>query len=366
MAITVESPRGTDALTEFVLFQDAVYADRSARWPALPPLQVPLLAGASPFTEGRTIHPLLARDGDRILARAVAVLDGRYNRHWNERLGHLLMFEARPGTRQATRLLADAACEWLRERGAEAARAGFGMLEFPFVIDDYTSLPPSILRHNPAYYHVLLKDAGFESEHGMVDYRIEVRPELVARWESALEAVRRAGYDIVPLADVPEARRAAEFTELWNDGFKAHWGYTPFSEAEIALLLSAFAPTGVLETSVVAYRAGRPVGPRHGRSAHGPRRRSIRAGGLAAAGSLRDPGRGAPDLRRAGGSRSGSRSRARLPLDEPRLRGRVAVPDRPLSGHDVRPAGLWVLRQARRRRVLLAARSGPTRRGDRT
>jgi GNAT superfamily N-acetyltransferase len=260
MGVTVESPRGPDALTEFVLFQDAVYADRSARWPALPPLQVPLLAGESPFTEGRTIHPLVARAGGDIVVRALATLDGRYNRHWNERLGHILMFEARPGTRDATRLVLDAACQWLQERGAEAARVGFGMLEFPFVIDDYTSLPPSILRHNPAYYHALLKDAGFESEHGMVDYKIEVRPELVARWESALEAVRRAGYDVVPLADVPEPRRAPEFTALWNDGFKAHWGYTPFSEAELALLLSAFAPTGVLETSVMAYRDGRPVG----------------------------------------------------------------------------------------------------------
>ena len=260
MAIAIESPEGTQAVTEFVLFQDDVYADRPVRWPALPALQVPLLAGMTPFTEGRTIRPFVARDGDRLLARALAVLDGRYNRHWNERLGHLLMFEARPGTRQATRLLVDTACEWLRERGAEAARAGFGMLEFPFVVDDYDSLPPSILRHNPAYYHALLKDAGFETEQGMVDYRIEVRPELVARWESALEAVRRAGYEIVPLAEVPELRRAPEFTELWNDGFKAHWGYTPFSEAEMTLLLNAFAPTGVLDTSVMTYRAGRPVG----------------------------------------------------------------------------------------------------------
>src|SRR5438876_5858100 len=86
MAITIETPRGTDALTEFVLFQDAVYAGRSARWPALPPLQLPMLAGESPFAEGRTLHPLLARDGGRILARALALLDGRYNRHWNERL----------------------------------------------------------------------------------------------------------------------------------------------------------------------------------------------------------------------------------------------------------------------------------------
>src|SRR5256885_2750773 len=51
-------------------------------------------------------------------------------------------------------------------------------------IDDYESLPPNVLRHNPAYYHALLKDAGFESEKGFVDYKVEVRPELVARWQS--------------------------------------------------------------------------------------------------------------------------------------------------------------------------------------
>jgi len=260
MAIRLETPRGSEALTEFVLFQDEVYRERGARWPALLPLQLPILAGESPFVEGRMIHPLLAREGDTLLARAVAVLDGRYNRHWNERLGHIIMFEARPDTRDATRLLMDAACEWLEEQGAEAVRAGFGLLEFPFVIDDYESLPPSILRHNPAYYHALLKDAGFESEQGWVDYKIRVRPELVARWESALEAARRAGYDIVPLADVSRARRAPEFTHLWNDAFKAHWGFTPFTEAEVSLLLDAFAREGVLDTSVFAYRGADPVG----------------------------------------------------------------------------------------------------------
>src|SRR5437763_17114976 len=110
MAVTVERPRGTDALTEFVLFQDAVYADRSARWPALPPLQVPLLADASAFTEGRTLQPFVARAGGDIVIRAVAMLDGRYNRHGNELLGHVHKFKARPGTLKATQLLPDTAC----------------------------------------------------------------------------------------------------------------------------------------------------------------------------------------------------------------------------------------------------------------
>src|SRR5207237_5323898 len=116
------------------------------------------------------------------------------------------------------------------------------------------------VRHNPAYYHALLKDAGFETEKGLVDYKIRVRPQLVARWESAVEAARRAGYTLVPLRDVPASRRVAEFTELWSDTFKAHWGFTPFSEGEISLLAELQGPVGMLDLSLIAYEGTRPVG----------------------------------------------------------------------------------------------------------
>ena len=261
MAIRIETPEGTDALTEFVLFHDRVYESLGARWSAFLPLQLPVLAGDSPFAKDRTIRPFWARDGDRTLARAVAVVDARYNRHWKERLGHIVMFEALPGAREATRLLLDAACEWLEGHGTEAARAGLGMLEFPFLIDAHDVLPPPFVRQNPAYYHALLKDAGFETEKGLVDYKIEVRPDLVARWESAVEAARRAGYEIVPLRDVAEEHRAPLFTELWCDTFKNHWGFPPFVEEEVALLIALLAPAGMLDLSLVVYDpAGGPVG----------------------------------------------------------------------------------------------------------
>ena len=261
MNVKIESPEGVEALTEFVQFYDQVYAYRDARWPAEVEFHVPVLTGESPFAQGRKFRPFLARTEGRIVARTVAVVDERYNRHWQERLGHLFLFEALPETREATKLLMDTACEWLAQQGTEAARAGFGgLLEFPFVLDEYDALPPHLARQNPRYYHRLLKDAGFESEKGWVDYKIEVRPELVTRWESALEAARRAGYEIVPLKDIPEARRVSEFTDTFNDAFKAHWGWTLPTADEVALLLDAFTPAGVLETSVLAYREGAPVG----------------------------------------------------------------------------------------------------------
>ncbi|MBI3797532.1 MAG: hypothetical protein HY268_11285 [Deltaproteobacteria bacterium] len=261
MAIKIESPEGVEALTEFVQFYDQVYEYRAARWPADMEFQLPLLTGESPFAQGRKLRPFLARTQGRVVARVVAVVDDRYNRHWQERLGHLFMFEALPEAREATKLLMDTACEWLAEQGTEAARAGYGgLLEWPFVLDEYEALPPHLLRQNPVYYHRLLKDAGFESEKGCVDYQIEVRPELISRWESALEAARRAGYEIVPLKDIPEARRVREFTDTFNDAFKVHWGLVPATVDEFALLFAAFTPAGVLETSVLAYHDGVPVG----------------------------------------------------------------------------------------------------------
>ena len=260
MGIKIEVPQGDQALAEFIQFHDRVYEYRAVRWPAPAELQLPILTGDSPFAQGRELRPFLAYEGSRIVSRAVAVMDQRYNLKWKERLGHLVMFEALPDSLAATKQLMDTACEWLEQRGAEAARAGFGLLDFPFAVDDYESLPPDILRQNPVYYHRLLKDAGFESEKGWVDYKIEVQPELVQRWNQALESARRLGYEIVPLKDIPDALRVTDFTETWKETFKSHWGFTPLNEDEMSLLFEAFKPAGAFATSVIAYQNGVPVG----------------------------------------------------------------------------------------------------------
>jgi GNAT superfamily N-acetyltransferase len=260
MGVRIEAVSGEEPLTELVTFADKVYEYRSARWPALVPLLLPILLGDSPMAERREFHPLLARDGDEIVARAVPAIDRRYIEHWGEQLGHIVMFEAMPDTDDAVKLLMDEASEWLRERGMTAARSGFGPLEFPFAIDQYDVLPPNQLRQNPTYYHRLLKEAQFESEKGWVDYKIEVTPELVERWERMLQAAPERGFEIIPLRDVPEDRRMAEFADTWNDAFKSHWGASPFSREEASMFAITLEPFGMLDLSVLAYRNDEPVG----------------------------------------------------------------------------------------------------------
>src|SRR5207245_3731549 len=120
--------------------------------------------------------------------------------------GHVTMFEALPETQTAVAALMDAAAEWLGSRGAVAARAGFGLMDLPFAMDAYEALPPSILRQNPAYYHLLLKHARFEVEQGWVDYKAPVTADLLARWERALDGARRSGYAVIPARELPRGR----------------------------------------------------------------------------------------------------------------------------------------------------------------
>jgi hypothetical protein len=260
MALMIDDVVGDEAVAEFVAFADRANAGRRARWPALP-TQASLLKGTGPGSESRTVRPLVAREGGDVVARAAAVVDQGYIERWDEPLGHVIMFEALPGTFEATRALMDEACGWLKSHGMKSARAGCGPgFDMAFAIDDYESLPPMPVRQNASYYHSLLKEARFETERGWVDYKIEVTPGLVKRWEHMVESAQAAGFRLLRLRDVPEDRRVAEFTDTWEDAFSAHWGMAPTSEEEFAEVLAAAALIGTLEASVIAYRDDRPVG----------------------------------------------------------------------------------------------------------
>jgi GNAT superfamily N-acetyltransferase len=257
VSIRIEHAQDKDAITEFAALHDRVYASRAVRWESSP-LHLPILLGQTPATVDRDLRPFVARQGGEVVARVCAVVDRPYLRHWNEQIGHLLMFEAQPNARDAVRALLDAACAWLAERGMAAARAGFGLLETPFTTDDYEALPPSTLRQNPREYHALIKGAGFETERGFVDYAMPALPELRARWESSLESARRAGFELVPFRDYPHDQRAWRLCELWNSTFASHFGWSPLSPELTRLFVLDGQP--VLDTSVFALSEGEPVG----------------------------------------------------------------------------------------------------------
>jgi len=192
---------------------------------------VKLLGGETASGLYSRIQAFWVEDGDQILGTVTAVIDERYNQHWNERTGHLLLFEALPDQEAAVNLLIRSACDWLREQGSQAAR--WAMLigwQIPLTIDAYEELPTFLHTYNPAYYHSYIKDAGFVTERGAVQYQVQFTTELASRYQQMVERAVQSGVRLRPMDFDHLEKETALLTELFNETFAQHWGMNPITE----------------------------------------------------------------------------------------------------------------------------------------
>lgn len=186
-----------------------------------------LLAGQAGFGPRSQIQAFWVEEGDEVKATVTAFTDEAYDRHWNERVGHLLFFEALPDEDLAVDSL-NGACDWLRTRGCEAARLSFlPGLQLPLTIDAYGVVPTIFHTFNPSYYHSYIKNSRFTTEVGVVQYQIQFTPELTERYKAIVKEATDNGvsvrtWDFDRLEDETEI-----FDALCNETFSAHFGFMP-------------------------------------------------------------------------------------------------------------------------------------------
>ncbi len=259
--INIENPRNRVAMEDFARLPFLVYAERKAWWPPDIQNEVDLLAHRSPLSAFLEIEPFVARREGRIVARVSAVINHRYNAHWKEKLGQLIHFEAMPDEDDAAEMLLDEASEWLRERAMDAVRSGFAaFLDYPYAIDNYDAFPSFLLRANPAYYHRYLKDAGFETERGQLDYTAHLTPEIIARYHGMLDAAARAGVQLRSWREFGFLAAVDAWTGVTNVAFREHWGWNPVTQAEVRPMLTSLWETPVSDLSMIALIDRRVVG----------------------------------------------------------------------------------------------------------
>ncbi len=250
---SIENPRSRAEMEDFARLPFLVYAERKAWWPPDIQNEVDLLSHRSPLSPFLEIEPFVARRDGRIVARVSAVINHRYNDHWKERLGQLIHFEALPNEDDAATMLLESAAEWLRERAMEAARSGFAaFLDYPYAIDNYGAFPSFLLRANPAYYHRYLKNAGFETERGQIDYTAHLNPEVLARYRGMIDAARRGAVELRSWREFGFLGAINAWTDVTNVAFRDHWGWNPVTRTEAWVMLASLWETPVSDLSMVA------------------------------------------------------------------------------------------------------------------
>src|SRR5579862_1621007 len=259
--VSIENPRSRAEFEDFARLPFLVYADRKAWWPPDIQNEVDLLSHRSPLSPFLEIEPFVARRDGSIVARVSAVINHRYNAHWKEKLGQLIHFEALPAEGAAATSLLEAAASWLSDRAMDAARTGFAaFLDYPYAIDNNDAFPSFLLRANPGYYHCYLKEAGFETERGQLDYTAHLSREAVERYSGIIEAARSSGIQLRSWREFGFLAAVDAWTAVTNVAFREHWGWNPVTHAEVRPMLTSLWETPVSDLSMIATIDNRVVG----------------------------------------------------------------------------------------------------------
>jgi GNAT superfamily N-acetyltransferase len=191
-----------------------------------------LLAGQAGFGPGSSTQAFWVEEGGKIRATVMAFHDEAYDRHWNEKMGHLLFFEALPDQDTAVAALFNEACDWLKTRGCKSARLSLmpGM-QMPLTIDAYDTVPTIFHTFNPSYYHSYIKNSRFTTEVGVVQYQIQFTPELAGRYREMVKHANDNGVSVRSWDFERLEEETETFAALGNETFSSHFGFMPLPKA---------------------------------------------------------------------------------------------------------------------------------------
>lgn len=257
----VRSLSSQEELQRYVNFGKEVYRNTSQWVPPDSHHLVELLSGQGGFGPESHIQPFWVEDANSVLATITAVVNDTYNSRWKERLGHLVFFEALPDQNEAVEMLMRAANGWLRAHNCESVRMSLlpGM-QLGITIDAYDEVPTIFHAYNPPYYHSYIKNGGFRTECGVVQYQVRFTSELTERYRAMVDRAEKSG---VSLRSWDFDRMEAEneiFTSLFNETFEKHFGFMPLPAAVMSGLTVGLKEFLVPDFTLFAEAEGTTVG----------------------------------------------------------------------------------------------------------
>ncbi len=267
-AIQVQPAVTPRDLRAFVEFPWRVYEDDPNWVPPLTSDQVAYLDPLKgPFYRTADVVLYLAFRGREVVGTIAAFMEHGLVAERKPGQGGFGFFEVIDDYPVAERLL-DAACDWLRSRGATRALGptNFTDRERPGVLVGGADCPPVMMAaHTPSYYKDLLERYGMVKDHDLYAYRAfrsqigeglsKLPPELgrvadVARRVAEIRKFHLEDWD----------REVATACSLFNETLKHMPGHIPVTDAEFARLANQFRPFLDPDLALVAEVDGEPVG----------------------------------------------------------------------------------------------------------
>ena len=218
-----------------------------------------LLTSKHPYHRAADVTHFVARDGRRLLGRAAAAVNHRYNDHHDAQIGFFGFFDVCEDFRVASELL-DHCREWFVARGMETMRGPGGYSNAThephqgILVDGFDAPPMVELTHNPPYYADYLERYGLRKVKDYHAYRIEIAPASERLLRVAGAARRRRRIETRPI-DMRRLRdEVNQIVTIYNEAWSNNWGFLPLTDAEAEAMadsLKLVADPGLLRFAYV-------------------------------------------------------------------------------------------------------------------
>ncbi len=221
----------------FVNLPWAIYG-KDPNW--VPPLKIAmhdlLNVDKNPFFKHAYMHPVLAYDGDKLVGRAVGVIDDTHNKFHEEQTVFFGFYETFDDQQITDALLSEIA-KWGKGRGMTVMRGPANPStnhECGLLVEGFDDTAAVMTTYNPPYYAKHLEKWGLAKSKDLLSYIIDSR---VAKFSDRLlaqaEKLKESGNVTFRTVRMNEFEKEVDMIlDIYNDAWEKNWGFVPMTPEE--------------------------------------------------------------------------------------------------------------------------------------
>ncbi len=215
------------------------------------------------FKQGKAIRYVLLSENNNVIGRVAAFINEKKAYGFEQPTGGIGFFECIQDDKAAC-LLFDAAVDWLKENGMEAADGPINFGEndnfWGLLVEGFTDATYG-MQYNPPYYQKFYEDYGFENYFEQVTHRLDLKKPFPERfWKIAEWIGKKPEYHFKHFSWKKKDRFIDDMIEVYNDAWKFHDNFSPLSRDKVEPVFKNAKSIAVEEFLWFAYHKDEPIG----------------------------------------------------------------------------------------------------------
>lgn len=185
---------------------------------------------------GKCTRWILTDDTGQLIGRVAAFINEKKAYNYEQPTGGMGFFEC-INNKEAAFLLFDTAKDWLKENGMKAMDGPINFGEndnfWGLLVEGFT--PPSYgMNYNHPYYQAFFEDYGFKTQYAQITNHVDAHKPFPERFTKIANWVaKKPGYDFRHFEVKKIEKFAADFIEVYNDGWKDFENFVPITHNTI-------------------------------------------------------------------------------------------------------------------------------------